>query len=83
MRCVYQPGVRTYFPYCHFQDGGGKLAVVGSAHVFSDGYIDKEENSKLQEILFKWLTTDQVSLNQIDAENPEVSQQFVNLTLHP
>ena len=57
--------------------------MVGSAHVFSDGYIDKEENSKLQEILFKWLTTDQVSLNQIDAENPEVSQQFVNLTLHP
>ena len=80
---MYQPGDCTYYSHCHLQDGGGKLAVVGSAHVFSDGYIDKEENSKLQEIIFKWLTTDQVSLNQIDAENPEVSEQFISPTLYP
>jgi intraflagellar transport protein 52 len=62
-------------PVCAFyhNEHGGKLAVLGSAHIFSDGYIDKEENSKLQEIIFKWLTTDDVSLNQIDADNPEIS----------
>ena len=28
----------------------GRLAVVGSAQCFSDEYLDKEENSKLQEV---------------------------------
>ena len=27
--------------------GGGKLAVLGSSHMFSDQYLDKEENSKI------------------------------------
>ena len=31
----------------YFQHGKGKLAVLGSVHMFSDQYIDKEENSKL------------------------------------
>ena len=48
------------------------MVILGSCHLFSDGYIDKEENSKLQDIIFKWLTTDEVKLNQIDAEEPEV-----------
>lgn len=26
---------------------GGKLVVLGSCHMFSDQYIDKEENSKI------------------------------------
>ena len=26
----------------------GKLAVLGSVHIFSDQYLDKEENSKVQ-----------------------------------
>ncbi len=46
--------------------------VVGSAHLFSDQYLDKEENSKLQEVIFRWLTSDDISLNPIDAEDPEV-----------
>jgi len=29
------------------QGGKGKLAVLGSCHMFSDQYIDKEENSKI------------------------------------
>ena len=57
----------------HLQPGGGKLAVFGSAHMFSDGYLDKEDNSRLQEVVFTWLTSSQeVVLNQIDAEDPEV-----------
>lgn len=31
----------------------GKLAVLGSCHIFSDQYIDKEENSKLMVSLKK------------------------------
>ena len=57
----------------YLQPGGGKLAVFGSAHIFSDGYLDKEDNSLLQEVVFTWLTSAQeVVLNQIDAEDPEV-----------
>lgn len=29
------------------KEAGGKLAVLGSCHMFSDQYIDKEENSKI------------------------------------
>lgn len=63
-------------PTCAFftDKGAGKLAVVGSAHMFSDQYIDKEENAKLLNIIMDWLTTDAVQLNQIDAEEPDVSE---------
>ena len=74
---------RSVYSPMHPQEHGGKLAVLGSAHIFSDGYIDKEENSKLQEIIFKWLTTDDVSLNQIDADNPEVGSPSPPLPLYP
>ena len=46
--------------------------MMGSAHIFSDQYIDKEENSKLQEVIFRWLTSDEIPLNSIDADNPDV-----------
>ncbi len=46
--------------------------MMGSAHVFHDTYIDKEENSKLQEVVFRWLTCDDIILNSIDSEDPEV-----------
>ena len=52
----------------------GKLAVIGSAHLFHDQYIDKEENGKLQDVIFRWLTTNEISLNSIDADDPEVGQ---------
>ena len=50
--------------------------MFGSAHIFSDGYLDKEDNSLLQEVVFTWLTSAQeVVLNQIDAEDPEVRRR--------
>lgn len=54
------------------QSGLGKLVVMGSAHIFHDQYIDKEENNKLQEVIFRWLTSDDITLNTIDGEDPEV-----------
>lgn len=46
--------------------------MLGSAHIFQDQYIDKEENNKLQEVIFRWLTSDDIVLDAIDAEDPEV-----------
>lgn len=51
----------------------GKLAVLGSCHMFSDQYLDKEENSKIMDVVFQWLITDNIQLNQIDAEDPEIT----------
>jgi intraflagellar transport protein 52 len=33
----------------------GRIAVVGSVSMFDDKWIDKEENSKVMDFLFKWL----------------------------
>ena len=55
------------------QNGHGRLAVIGSAHLFSDQYLDKEENGKLQEVIWQWMTSDDITLNTIDADNPDVS----------
>ncbi|XP_064607888.1 intraflagellar transport protein 52 homolog [Liolophura sinensis] len=52
---------------------GGKLAVIGSTHMFSDQYLDKEENSKVLDMLLRFLTTNDVKLNQIDADDPDVA----------
>ncbi|KAM6981472.1 intraflagellar transport protein 52 homolog [Aplochiton taeniatus] len=51
----------------------GKLAVLGSSHMFSDQYLDKEENSKIMDVVFQWLMTDNIQLNQIDADDPEIT----------
>ncbi len=52
----------------------GRIAVLGSLHLFEDNWLDKEENSKLQEVIFKWLLKNkEVVLNQIDAESPELN----------
>lgn len=51
----------------------GKLVVLGSTHIFSDQYLDKEDNGKILDVLVKFLTTDEIKLNVIDAEDPEIS----------
>ncbi|KAJ3304684.1 Intraflagellar transport protein 52 [Blyttiomyces sp. JEL0837] len=53
--------------------GKGKLMVVGSGLMFSDQYIEKEENGKLFDVLVQFLTTDKISLNTIDAHEPDIS----------
>lgn len=55
----------------------GKLVVVGSGAMFSDQYIDKEDNNKIKDVIFDFLTSAPASadfkLNEIDAEDPEIS----------
>ncbi|XP_069369110.1 intraflagellar transport protein 52 homolog isoform X2 [Paralichthys olivaceus] len=62
-------------PVLAFYQGkeAGKLVVLGSCHMFSDQYIDKEENSKILDMVLQWLMTDNIQLNQIDAEDPEIT----------
>lgn len=58
--------------FCQPKRGGGKLAVLGSCHMFHDSYLTKEENGKVLDVLLEWLTADSISLNQVDADEPEV-----------
>ena len=63
-------------PLCslYSKPGKGRLCVFGSSHIFHDTYIDKEENRKIFEVIFKFLTEETFALNQIDAEDPEVGE---------
>lgn len=52
--------------------------MVGSGAMFSDQYIDKEDNSRIKDVLIEFLTAtsdaaDAVKLNPIDAEDPDIS----------
>jgi intraflagellar transport protein 52 len=47
--------------------------VIGSVQLFSDQYIEKEENGKLFDVILQFLTSDTFTLNQIDAAEPDVS----------
>lgn len=58
----------------HEGKGTGKLVVLGSCHMFSDQYVDKEENSKIMEVVLQWLMTDSISMNRTDAEAPVISE---------
>ncbi|KAJ3122027.1 Intraflagellar transport protein 52 [Physocladia obscura] len=51
----------------------GKIVVVGSGQMFSDTYIEKEENAKLFDVIIQLLTTDKIVLNPIDANEPDIS----------
>ncbi|KAK7081804.1 Intraflagellar transport protein 52 [Halocaridina rubra] len=63
-------------PVCAFYEhpsSHGRVAVLGSAHMFVDQYIDREENNKIKDVIFQFLTTSNFKLNQIDADDPEIS----------
>ena len=62
-------------PVCALYENsnGGKLAVLGSCHMFHDNFIDKEENTKILDVLLDFLSTDRVRLDPIDSSDPEVA----------
>ena len=74
-----------YSSHLFFSGSNGKLVVVGSGAIFSDQYIDKEDNHKIKEVIFDFLTNSDegsssseapstgIKLNEIDAEDPEIS----------
>ncbi|KAK3851087.1 hypothetical protein Pcinc_042235 [Petrolisthes cinctipes] len=63
-------------PVCAFYEhptNHGRVAVLGSAHMLADQYIDREDNSKIKDVVFQFLTAKDFKLNQIDADDPEIS----------
>ena len=53
----------------------GRLLVLGSAKIFDDDWLPKEDNSKLLEILMKWMVpSEPMRLNQNDADDPDISE---------
>lgn len=49
----------------------GKLMLLGSALMFEDSWITKEENETLMTVLFTYLNHG-IRLNQIDADEPDI-----------
>ncbi|KAF2988124.1 hypothetical protein EK904_007081 [Melospiza melodia maxima] len=68
---------RPVLAFYQHESKGGKMAALGSSHMFSDQYLDKEENGKIMDVLFQWLTTSDIHLNQMDMEDPEISDYTV------
>lgn len=61
-------------PICSmYEEKKKKLCVLGSVDMFSDRYLEKEENTKVLDVITKWLSTNEISLNSIDAEDPEIT----------
>ncbi|XP_042690474.1 intraflagellar transport protein 52 homolog isoform X1 [Centrocercus urophasianus] len=67
------PLKRPILAFYQHKSQGGKMAALGSCHMFSDQYLDKEENGKILDVLLQWLTTSDIRLNQKDMEDPEIS----------
>jgi len=54
--------------------GGGRLCVMGSSYLFHDDWLDKDENGKLLDVLFRWLSGDaSVAMDRLDADEPDVT----------
>uniref|UniRef100_A0A0A9XX95 Intraflagellar transport protein 52 n=1 Tax=Lygus hesperus TaxID=30085 RepID=A0A0A9XX95_LYGHE len=57
---------------------GGRICVIGSGHVFSDKYIEKEDNNTLLNVILTFLLNpNELELNSLDVEDPEVSEYTV------
>uniref|UniRef100_A0A8C5XX46 Uncharacterized protein n=1 Tax=Microcebus murinus TaxID=30608 RepID=A0A8C5XX46_MICMU len=74
---VYFQLNRSILAFYYSKSQGEKLAVLGSCHMFTDQYLDKEENSKIMDVVFQWFMTEDIQLNQIDADDPEMSDYMM------
>jgi intraflagellar transport protein 52 len=55
----------------------GRLMAIGSYELLSDAFIEKEENIKLQHILFKWLLTNEIDLDLGLEEDNDIQDYIV------
>jgi intraflagellar transport protein 52 len=51
----------------------GRLVVIGSVEIFGDDWLDKEENSKLCDLLFAWLLSETELDMTSDRQDSELS----------
>jgi len=53
----------------------GRICVLGSSYVLHDDWLEKDDNSKLIDVLLRWLThADGISMDSIDAEDEDISE---------
>lgn len=71
---VSYPLNRPLAGVCQPNSKSGKVMALGSAQIFSDTYLEKEENGKLFDVIMQYLTSDKIVLNSIDANEPDVCQ---------
>lgn len=57
----------------------GRLVVIGSAEIFGDDWIDKEENTKLCDVLFSWLLQE----TDIDMTSDRLDSDIADFTPVP
>jgi len=56
----------------------GKIIAMGSSRIFEDEYIDKEDNSKLMNVIFSWLLTNEIDLTDYVPEEIDLPErQFI------
>lgn len=57
---------------------GGKIVVMGSGHMFSDKYIDQENNEKFREVIFEFLKSSGcVKLAHAEHDDVDVSKYYI------
>jgi len=55
--------------------GEGRVAVLGSGAMFSDEYLDKEDNNKLMDFCFRWLTPgSRIELYDLDGDDADTGE---------
>ncbi|XP_075210562.1 intraflagellar transport 52 isoform X2 [Lycorma delicatula] len=54
------------------QSLNGKIAVMGSAHILANKYLEKEDNDKICEMIFTFLTSPTINLDVSDTEELEI-----------
>ena len=77
-QCYHANIVDVWLDGCLVGSVGESLqqwSVVFDDAMLSDQYIDKEDNNRVKDVLLSFLTSDDVKLNKIDAEDPEVHDQ--------
>lgn len=66
---------------CNYYVLGGRLIAVGSGHMFSDKYIDQEQNEKFRESIFELLTT-QTEINLISTDHDDIDVSSTKIIIH-
>lgn len=68
----------------------GRLIVIGSVEIFGDDWLDKEENSKLCDVLFSWLLSEaelDMTSDRLDSDlaeyNPVPNLELLSQSLKP
>ena len=52
----------------------GRIMVMGALRMFDDDYLEKEDNQRIQDAIFKWLLNEDAEFERHTKEEPDVSE---------